>query len=281
MPIERFANFLRTTINNSGGISSGDTSLTVTDGSIFPSSGNFRILIESELILVTARSSNVFTIERGIEGTAAAAHADGEDVLGVLSIEGLLGAIKGRTPDYRTPLVLTEFAWANQGTASAVEVDGVLSMLAPITIPAQNRQLLKALPAAPYKVTLQMWFMAFGASVTAPCGGLVLTDGTKLVTLALLMANVIELQKWDDAQTFNSNYVSSSTDWRVWGKPIYLQIEDDNTNRIYRMGPDGLNYKTMHTVGRTDFLTPTHYGICINSEGLGELANTDRLLPQG
>jgi hypothetical protein len=85
MSIERFANTASTTLNNGGTLLSGDTSCTVTSAAAFPSGGNFRILIGSEIILVTAVSSNTFTITRGQEGTSAASHADSSTVTHVLT----------------------------------------------------------------------------------------------------------------------------------------------------------------------------------------------------
>lgn len=68
-----------TTINDAGGISDSDTTLVVTDGSVFPLTveGDFHATIEDEIILVTANAANSLTIERGEESTTPAAHADG------------------------------------------------------------------------------------------------------------------------------------------------------------------------------------------------------------
>lgn len=71
---EQLANNASTTLN--GAINNSVTSVVVTDGSKFPSTGNFRILVGTELMLVTARSSNTLTVTRGIESTTAASHAD-------------------------------------------------------------------------------------------------------------------------------------------------------------------------------------------------------------
>lgn len=58
----------------------GDTSLVLEagQGGAFPATGDFRIEIDSELILVGARSGDTLeSLTRGIEGTAAAAHNTG------------------------------------------------------------------------------------------------------------------------------------------------------------------------------------------------------------
>lgn len=59
-----------------GAINNSVTSLDVDDASDFPATGNFRIIIDDEIMKVTAVSSNTFTVVRGTEGTTAASHAD-------------------------------------------------------------------------------------------------------------------------------------------------------------------------------------------------------------
>lgn len=73
--MELFSNDARAALN--GSINNSVTSLTVTSALRFPATGNFALIVESELMLVTAVSGNVFTVTRGIEGTTAVAHASG------------------------------------------------------------------------------------------------------------------------------------------------------------------------------------------------------------
>src|SRR5207247_4762369 len=77
-----------TTLN--GAILAGDTSLIVTSAASFPASGQFRILIGDELLLVTAVAGTTFTVTRGIENTTAAAHANGASIYHTLTAAGLL-----------------------------------------------------------------------------------------------------------------------------------------------------------------------------------------------
>lgn len=63
-----------TTINEGGSFAQGDVTLTVTDGTIFQA-GDV-IEIESEVLLITAVSTNNLTVTRGYAGTTDAAHAD-------------------------------------------------------------------------------------------------------------------------------------------------------------------------------------------------------------
>lgn len=80
---ELIQNSSATTLN--GTINNVVTSLTVTNGAVFPATGNFRILIDSELMLCTARASNVLTVTRGVESTSGAGHTTGAAVTHVLT----------------------------------------------------------------------------------------------------------------------------------------------------------------------------------------------------
>ena len=68
--IEKFANNAATTL--SAAITATATSCTVTDASAFPASGNFRVKIDNEILVVTGVSGSTFTVTRGAEGTTAA-----------------------------------------------------------------------------------------------------------------------------------------------------------------------------------------------------------------
>ena len=85
---ENFANTYQTTLNDAGGIDSSVTSLVVTSATGAPSA-NFRIKIDSELMLVTGVAGTTFTVTRGVESTTAASHADGAAVTHVLTAGGL------------------------------------------------------------------------------------------------------------------------------------------------------------------------------------------------
>lgn len=85
---EQLANNAASTLN--GGIDNAVTSLAVANGTVFPSSGNFRIIIDNELILVGARSGNTLSsLTRALESTSAASHSNGATVTHVLTKGGL------------------------------------------------------------------------------------------------------------------------------------------------------------------------------------------------
>jgi hypothetical protein len=73
--VELFANTAQSTL--SAAASSAAGTVNVTTPSLFPSTGNFRLLVDNEIMLVTSVSGAVFTVSRGQEATMAAAHAQG------------------------------------------------------------------------------------------------------------------------------------------------------------------------------------------------------------
>lgn len=65
------------------------TSISVTGTTGFPSSGNFRLQIDDELLLVTSVSGTTWTVTRGIEGTTPATHLNAAAVNHVVSAGGI------------------------------------------------------------------------------------------------------------------------------------------------------------------------------------------------
>jgi len=95
MAIERFANKASTTL--ASGIGSGDLSLTVASAALFPTSGQFRIIIENEILLVTNVAGTTFTVTRGQEGTTATSHGSGMPVTCILTAAAV-NKLKEDTP---------------------------------------------------------------------------------------------------------------------------------------------------------------------------------------
>jgi hypothetical protein len=93
--METFANHAATTL--SAAIASPTAaSCTVVDATAFPATGNFRIKIDSEILIVTAVAGNAFTIARGAEGTMAATHASGANVIHLLTKGSLEARVANR-----------------------------------------------------------------------------------------------------------------------------------------------------------------------------------------
>lgn len=87
MPSYRFTNNAVSTL--SGALASGATSLTVASASAFPAAGDFTIIVDSEIMLVTGVTGTTFTVVRAQEGTSAASHDSGATVSHVLTADAL------------------------------------------------------------------------------------------------------------------------------------------------------------------------------------------------
>lgn len=80
---EQFTNNGQTTLN--GALDASQTNVVVASAATLPTAGNFRIRVESEIMLVTAVSGTTLTVVRGQEGTTGATHADGTLVRHILT----------------------------------------------------------------------------------------------------------------------------------------------------------------------------------------------------
>ena len=65
------------------------TTLTVASTAALPATGDFRLLVDSEVMLCTGCSGTTLTVARGVEGTTAATHASAAPVLVVLTAGSL------------------------------------------------------------------------------------------------------------------------------------------------------------------------------------------------
>jgi hypothetical protein len=88
--IETFGNNDITTLASAAGPS--DTIISVATVSGFPTDGQFRLLIDTELLLVTGYDlgANQFQVTRGAEGSTAASHSMGAQVVCILTRGSLL-----------------------------------------------------------------------------------------------------------------------------------------------------------------------------------------------
>jgi len=105
---EQFTNNATSTLT--GAMLNTDTQLTVASATLFPTSPNFRIMIDSEIMIVTnIVSGTTFTVTRGAEGTTAVAHSNGATVEHILTA----GAIQ----QFRSDTIQSGSAYSSLPTA--------------------------------------------------------------------------------------------------------------------------------------------------------------------
>lgn len=287
MRFERFVNDARTTLN--GAINNSTTSIVVTDGSVFPSLGDFRILIDSELMLVTARSGNTLTVVRGYESTTAAAHNDTVEVISVLT----KGALERFAQEFCDPFAairrpyrlqdtndatltgasFTNVNFGGSGTTTKTDLsNGSILLEKDAQSGANNYGLMvKSAPTPPWILTVAI--IPNSLVVTSsdePVSGAVIRDSTTGEFYAFLLmgenasrVRVFKLNSPTATETTFFNY----DQWQWPFGPVWLQMEDDNTNLHFRVSPDGVSFVSFGSEARTTFLTPDQIGIGINNFG--------------
>lgn len=90
--VYQYKNFGLSTLSET--LDGSETDVDVVNASSFPTSGDFVINVEGELMKVTAVSSNTFTVERGAEGTDAVSHPLGAQVKNVLTADMFVSRTK-------------------------------------------------------------------------------------------------------------------------------------------------------------------------------------------
>lgn len=286
-----------------GGITAGATSLTLTDAAGLPSAGFFRLKINNEIMVCSGRSGNTVSIvERGAEGTVAAAHSNGDLVDCVITNAALQRYLLsnndhaagytqettffdsqawpvplGRLTDQNTTITASSFTWHNQGTATLTDSAGGLKM----TIPKEPSFALRGLtltpPTAPYAFTARFRMMVAPDNPTGGTTsfyGLWFRDSTtgRLVTLALRPNNQIAMWRWNSWTSYNGQI---DTAWDSLDHPhIWMRFEDDGTDIKGYVSVDGSNWSIDGALywqdARLAFLsTIDGIGFFMNSAGAG------------
>jgi hypothetical protein len=162
-----------------------------------------------------------------------------------------------------------DFSWINQGSATVSTTNGGIHISAPSNGSAQALRLrVKTLPAAPYTLTVaflpllhynQFSQVAFGLrdSVSEDTAMFVIkNDGPSLV---------FAYEKWDsNTSGAVSSYIANTTAAMAPYPLMWIRFQDDNVNRLLSWSTDGQNFVQLHSVGRTDFITPNQALIGMN-----------------
>lgn len=288
---ERIVNNVQTSLD--GGITAGATSIDVVNGSSYPSEGDYRILVDSEAMLVTARSVNTLTVVRGVDGTTAASHLDGALVNVILTQTGLDAWLNNATGNssYRNPSrlldssgnVLTKASFTGDNVADSWlenNPDGSITCLSNnSTISGTNHHVwYKSAPAAPWKVTACFqWGIGFnyashvGGANASVCGLLCRENSTQeFILISVHAADRLDVNRYTNPTTFSAA-VSGRFEPHSYSSTIWLQIEDDNVDLFWRCSHDGINWFEIASEGRTAFMAggPDDIGFNISERGPG------------
>lgn len=191
--METFSNFGETTL--AAALTIGATSLTVSDAENFPGSGNFRIKIDNELLLVTGVSGNTFTVTRAAESTTATSHISGSSVKHVLTAASLSnavseGSLTALTPSGSLPTASRALVSNGAGKITNSSVTSTeLGYVSGVTSAIQTQLNAKA----PNTQTMQQVVFEFSTDVTTGDGKgyMVITSPVSGLNLTGVHARVI------------------------------------------------------------------------------------------
>jgi hypothetical protein len=255
-----------------GDIDASQTTLDVLDATGFPATGNFRIVVGSEIMLCTGVASETLTVVRGLEGTSAASHLSGAAVGHILTAGGLqqwgrdnfpLWDYAGRLPltlvddDGVTPLAASDFTWVNQGGASATDQAGTIVMRVPTQSGENVRGLTFAAPSTPYAYAAAFQVvLPLGEAGDIPQAGFGFRqDSTGKMTLVSAHASnsggsQLAIYNFNDPTTYAGSDPLAPRPINWTGNLIWVKLEDDGTDLKFYLG-DGAEWVLIRTYART------------------------------
>jgi hypothetical protein len=282
---EQLVNDGSSTLN--GGIDNSQTTLDVVDGSSFPSTGNFRVIIEDEILLCTARSTNTLTVVRGVEGTAAASHSDGLAVSANLTAGGLLQWAQDNQEGWGNPsapplatisdgsggiLDSSDFTWVNQGSSAVSDQNGTIYLRAPASTGENCRILKMSAPSAPFTVVAA--FQTFKIREGLENFGVVFRESSTGKFTAF--ANAIDssgtirfaVLNFTDHDTLASTPYARNDSLHT-GEYLWIKVQDNSTNLIFSISYDGVEWTQLFSVSRTAHMAggPDEIGFYANNQG--------------
>lgn len=296
---ETATNFAESTLN--GGINDTATQLTVTDGSIFPATGNFRLLIDDEILLGTARSTNVIDIERGQEGTVAASHSNAAPVYLVVTRDALTqygkdgwslfnyGPALGIWNDAGTArLTQSDFTKYNSDDETWTDQAGTILLRVPPVTDRQERIAARSTPSTPwaYIMAFQCCMPLYSAQNDIQQLGFCFRDTVTGKALYQVLANVglfgetqnvsygVHVSQLDDPQSTSFTTVRTNWQCQFMGPLFWMKAEDNGTDIICYVSADGSNWIEIYREGRTSYLTNGAGEICWIGANMDAHANS-------
>ena len=168
---------------------------------------------------------------------------------------------------------LSNWAWINQGSSTAVDSVGGIYMVPQATGTTNFRILKKATPATPYTFTASFLSSGSTSAGNGRCPGLLLREsGTgKIMSVSYGPGiGVVSSDRWTNATTYAATDGSSPANGSTQSiAPRFLRISNDNTNIVTKISWDGQNWVQLASVGKTTAFTtaPDEVGWGCEPEG--------------
>lgn len=300
---EQFANEAQSTL--AGAITSSNDTITLTSVALFPTSGDFTIRIDDELLRVTDISGSDLTVIRGAENTTAASHSSGAEVYNILTKQSLenfrkytnfIDLYSNRHTDNRAGRLFIP----SDGHTLNLNLDAGWQKSGPIynninyELNIFNNTLNEAFSETTFEDTITLFKPAqASANNTILCKSFDFATTWDIKALLLPNPN-ISATGWemglalidhstDEFKTFGFKHGNKLTldrwddfttfnannaefDLDVIRPPfLWLNLNFNGTNLKYRISSDNVRYLTVYTESLTDFCTPTRHGVYINS----------------
>lgn len=248
-----------------GAVLAAATTITVNNASVFPTKGNFDVIINNtEIATVRSVSSNTLTLTAGL----SSGHGDGSNVVMVLTSNSIDRAISdaggkflypfNRILNGATTLTESSFTWFNQGTAAAVDADnGGLRLTLPNELHHNIRGKYISAPSTPWTVTCYVELAEGHADHTdngGTYGGILARESTsnKLYIMAIT-GNKLVMWKMDTYNTFNAAVDSINLENVGYG--AWFQMQDDGTTIHGKVSLNGYDYFEIWNEARTTFMS--------------------------
>jgi len=256
--IERWKNGASTTLSASA--TATDTTISVTSASGFPTSGDFRVLIDgSEEVTVKSVSGTTFTLTAGL----ASSYAGTETVELVATADGVDDAFQqafGYT-EYPFNRILSagvtktasDFTWLNQGTATCTDADdGGLNMTLPSEANHQIRGKYLTAPSTPYEVISYVMLGPGFANAATYAGPFLRESSTGKLYIVELQTDKISLWRMTDQATYSADVGTYLYNLQHMA---WLKLGDNGTNVYGEVSYDGVNWFAAFSEGRTSFMS--------------------------
>lgn len=268
---EVFKNNASTTLN--GAINNSVTTVTVTDGSVFPSTGNFRVLVDDEIMHVTAVSTNDLTVNRGVESTTAASHSNGATITHIVTQDGLYRAGQdsvflwgysgrpalGKLVDGSGNIIdSSDFTVTNANSTTLTDQDGTILVRKPNNSGASENNTFYTVAVTP-PMTRIMAFQFRGARTQTiehlVCGMVIRESSTgKAIVWGkdYNQGTKIAAYRYNSATSFSANSVAPAV--IDFPEIIWLKIEIDASLVRYSYSSDGVEWFERATENKTAFI---------------------------
>jgi hypothetical protein len=290
-------NLNRTNTAMNGPITDAATAITVADGTVFPADGDFNVAVGNEIMLVTGRSGNVLTVQRGVEDTEASAHVAGDYVFPVLCGDGLNRFFSDCVTYQQQGLVipdkiqaggevLTSADFTQEHISSSTIIDetwGGITIAArtEIFVGTYLRQLSRPEPSTPYTVTAHVKGGAGNAFQSdykrGQMCGIGWEDGTtgEVITCGARFNKEVT---WSEMAAYNTATPTiRATVPFYFRQDCWMRLSNDGTTLSMEVSYNGVSFFPLYSEAVGTFITPdkifffTHNGLTSGPKRFGSL----------